>query len=119
MRRLLARTLAVLTLATGALIATGAPAIAVVPKTPPLTTPWTSQVSTTNPLPEYPRPQMTRPDWQSLNGEWEFLNPATDGAGNVNRLAAPPLGQTLPSGSWCRSRSSRRCRASCATTTAT
>ncbi|WP_327008288.1 AbfB domain-containing protein [Dactylosporangium sp. NBC_01737] len=96
MRRLLARTLAVLTLATGALIATGAPAIAVVPKTPPLTTPWTSQVSTTNPLPEYPRPQMTRPDWQSLNGEWEFLNPATDGAGNVNRLAAPPLGQTLP-----------------------
>ncbi|MFD0599297.1 glycoside hydrolase family 2 protein [Catellatospora coxensis] len=39
---------------------------------------------------------MTRPDWQSLNGEWEFLNPATDGAGNVNRNAAPPLGQTLP-----------------------
>ncbi|WP_238006821.1 hypothetical protein KZZ52_24540 [Dactylosporangium sp. AC04546] len=69
---------------------------AVVPKAPPLTTPWTSQVSTTNPLPEYPRPQMTRPDWQSLNGEWEFLDPATDGAGNVNRNAAPPLSQTLP-----------------------
>ncbi|MET7417661.1 AbfB domain-containing protein [Dactylosporangium sp. NPDC005555] len=96
MRHLLARTLAVLTLASGALVAAGAPALAVVPKTPPLTTPWTSQVSTTNPLPEYPRPQMTRPDWQSLNGEWEFLNPATDGAGNVNRYAAPPLGQTLP-----------------------
>src|SRR5512139_2239103 len=56
MRHLLARTLAVLTLATGSLVAAGAPATAVVPKTPPLTTPWTSQVSTTNPLPEYPRP---------------------------------------------------------------
>ena len=96
MRHLLARTLAVLTLATGWLVAAGAPATAVVPKTPPLTTPWTGQVSTTNPLPEYPRPQMTRPEWQSLNGEWEFLNPATDAAGNVNRNAAPPLGQTLP-----------------------
>lgn len=24
------------------------------------------------PRPEYPRPQMTRPGWQNLNGEWEF-----------------------------------------------
>ncbi|MFI9006045.1 AbfB domain-containing protein [Actinosynnema sp. NPDC053489] len=71
-------------------------ASAVVPKAPPLSTPWTDQVSTTNPLPEYPRPQLTRPDWQSLNGEWQFLNPATDAAGNVDRYAAPPLGQTLP-----------------------
>ncbi|XVV00287.1 AbfB domain-containing protein [Actinosynnema sp. CA-248983] len=30
---------------------------------------------------------MTRPDRQSLNGEWEFLNPATDAAGNVDRYA--------------------------------
>ncbi|MFC7534476.1 AbfB domain-containing protein [Actinoplanes sp. GCM10030250] len=96
MRLLIARTLSVLTLAAAGLVATTAPASAVVPKTPPLTTPWTSQVSTTNPLPEYPRPQMTRPDWQSLNGEWQFLNPATDSAGNVNRNAAPPIGQTLP-----------------------
>ncbi|BCJ75291.1 hypothetical protein CS0771_48350 [Catellatospora sp. IY07-71] len=95
MRRLTASAAAVLTLA-GVLVFSAAPAAAVTPKTPPLTTPWTSQVSTTNPLPEYPRPQMTRPDWQSLNGEWQFLNPATDGAGNVNRNAAPPLGQTLP-----------------------
>ncbi|GAA1413204.1 AbfB domain-containing protein [Catellatospora coxensis] len=95
MRRLTASAAAVLTLA-GVLAFSAAPAAAVTPKTPPLSTPWTSQVSTTNPLPEYPRPQMTRPDWQSLNGEWEFLNPATDGAGNVNRNAAPPLGQTLP-----------------------
>ncbi|GHG41739.1 hypothetical protein GCM10018791_70050 [Streptomyces zaomyceticus] len=69
---------------------------AIAPKSPPLTTPWTDQVSTTDPLPEYPRPQMTRQDWMSLNGEWEFLNPPTDGSGNVDRHAAPPVGQTLP-----------------------
>lgn len=97
MRHFVARTAAVLMMAGAGLVVAGTPATAaVVPKTPPLTTPWTSQVSTTNPLPEYPRPQMTRPDWQSLNGEWEFLNPATDSAGNVNRNAAPPIGQTLP-----------------------
>ena len=29
---------------------------------PPLTTPWTDDVSPTNALPEYPRPQLTRPE---------------------------------------------------------
>ncbi|WP_033342642.1 AbfB domain-containing protein [Catenuloplanes japonicus] len=96
MRLPIVRLLAACALAAGGIVAVAGPASAVVPKTPPLTTPWTGQVSTTNPLPEYPRPQMTRPDWQTLNGEWEFLNPATDSAGNVNRTAAPPLGQTLP-----------------------
>ncbi|WP_306211268.1 AbfB domain-containing protein [Actinoplanes sp. RD1] len=86
-RRLLALAAAVLTATAGALVATTAPAAAFVPKTPPLTTPWTSQVSTTNPLPEYPRPQLTRPDWQSLNGIWQFA-----GASNIN---TPPTGQTL------------------------
>ena len=50
-RRLIAVTTAALTASAGALIATTAPAAAFVPKTPPLTTPWTNQVSTTNPLP--------------------------------------------------------------------
>src|SRR5690348_13573328 len=39
---------------------------------PPLTTPWTSQVSARNALPEYPRPQLTRDRWQNLNGSWQF-----------------------------------------------
>ncbi|MET9930898.1 MULTISPECIES: AbfB domain-containing protein [unclassified Streptomyces] len=97
MRRVVACLAALLTMAGGLLFTgTTAASAAVVPKAPPLTTPWTSQVSTTSPLPEYPRPQMTRPDWQSLNGEWEFLNPPADASGNVDRNAAPPLGQTLP-----------------------
>ncbi|MEV4943233.1 AbfB domain-containing protein [Streptomyces zaomyceticus] len=96
MRRIVACLAALLAMAGGLVLTGTTAASAVVPKTPPLTTPWTSQVSTTNPLPDYPRPQMTRPDWMSLNGEWEFLNPPVDGAGNVDRNAAPPVGQTLP-----------------------
>lgn len=42
------------------------------PTASPLTTRWTAQVSPTNALPEYPRPQMVRPKWQSLNGLWQF-----------------------------------------------
>jgi hypothetical protein len=38
----------------------------------PLATPWAADVSPTNALPDYPRPQMVRPDWQNLNGLWEF-----------------------------------------------
>ncbi|MEU8222783.1 LamG-like jellyroll fold domain-containing protein [Kribbella sp. NPDC048915] len=57
------------------------------PGTPPLTTPWTDDVSPTNALPEYPRPQLTRPDWRNLNGLWEWA-PAAPGE-------APPFGRTL------------------------
>ena len=38
----------------------------------PLTTPWTDQVDLQNPWPQYPRPQMVRQDWQSLNGPWDY-----------------------------------------------
>jgi len=58
-RRLLAMAAATLVATTGSVVATSTPALAFVPKTPPLTTPWTNQVSLTNPLPEYPRPQLT------------------------------------------------------------
>ncbi|PWI13061.1 glycoside hydrolase family 2 [Streptomyces sp. Act143] len=48
------------------------------PKPSPLTTPWTDQVPTDTPLPEYPRPQLTRPDWANLNGIWDFAVTAAD-----------------------------------------
>ena len=32
---------------------------------------WASEVDDNNPLPEYPRPQLVRPNWLNLNGIWE------------------------------------------------
>lgn len=37
-----------------------------------IATRWAKDVDTANPLPEYPRPQMVRKDWLSLNGIWQF-----------------------------------------------
>ena len=41
-------------------------------QTAPLMTDWAAQVNPSNPLPEYPRPQMQRADWMNLNGIWQF-----------------------------------------------
>jgi hypothetical protein len=54
---------------------------------PPLLTPWTRSVSTVAPLPEYPRPQLERSRWLSLNGRWQY-EPAQPGQ-------PPPFGQSL------------------------
>ncbi len=37
-----------------------------------LPTRWDKDVSPTSPLPEYPRPQLVRLKWQSLNGPWDY-----------------------------------------------
>ena len=57
-------------------------------KTAKLMTRWSSQVSQTNPLPEYPRPQRVRPQWLNPNGIWEFSAALKD--------AAVPTGKPLP-----------------------
>lgn len=53
---------------------------------PKLPTRWTQEAMTSdNPFPEYPRPQLQRKDWLSMNGKWDYtggkqapdaLNPA-------------------------------------------
>jgi hypothetical protein len=44
----------------------------------PLTTPWTAKVSPGNTWPEYPRPQLVRPQWINLNGLWDYAITAHD-----------------------------------------
>ena len=56
----------------------------------PLMTRWTKEVSPQNVRPEYPRPQMKREEWLSLNGLWEF-EPVAAGA----KTLEPPVGQHL------------------------
>ncbi|MHA1268986.1 MAG: glycoside hydrolase family 2 protein [Candidatus Helarchaeota archaeon] len=37
-----------------------------------IVTRWAELVSPDSPLPEYPRPQLKRPDWLNLNGLWDY-----------------------------------------------
>jgi len=59
------------------------------PKRASLMTKWAAQVNPKAPLPEYPRPQMVRADWQNLNGIWQY-QPGAEGD-------ATPTGKTLNS----------------------
>lgn len=56
-----------------------------------LTTPWTALVGPGNALPQYPRPQMARPNWQNLNGVWSYRGRP---AALLPAASAPP--QTYP-----------------------
>lgn len=42
------------------------------PAKSPLVTRWTKEVSPSNALPEYPRPQLARKNWVNLNGLWDY-----------------------------------------------
>lgn len=87
--RLVAMVGVVVTASAVSATAVALPGQAVPPKAAPLTAPWTAAANANiaNPLPEYPRPQMTRGDWQSLNGEWQL--------GDASAGQAPPVNQTL------------------------
>jgi hypothetical protein len=78
------RTLLTTAMMVAGLLAIPSAAQAAPAKTPPLTTPWTAQALNGTPLPEYPRPQMTRPDWLNLNGEWQLRQSATNDAPQFN-----------------------------------
>ncbi|HEY0197900.1 MAG TPA: glycoside hydrolase family 2 TIM barrel-domain containing protein [Rhodanobacter sp.] len=55
-----------------------------------LTTPWTAEAKNSPvPLPDYPRPQMTRNDWLNLNGDWDYMS-GPDAADPTRNLSAPP-----------------------------
>src|SRR5262249_19899270 len=45
-----------------------------------LQTRWAKDVRADRVLPEYPRPQMARREWRSLNGEWSYALTAADAA---------------------------------------
>lgn len=53
-------------------------------QTPPLDTDWTYEVGT-DPWPEYPRPQLRREAWKSLNGLWTWR-----GADGPEDVDSPP-----------------------------
>ncbi|MEZ5319229.1 MAG: family 16 glycoside hydrolase [Vicinamibacterales bacterium] len=42
------------------------------PAAGPLMTRWAADVTPDHVLPEYPRPQLVRPDWINLNGLWDY-----------------------------------------------
>jgi len=68
-----------------------------------MSTPWASKVNPKNPLPEYPRPQLQRSAWKSLNGAWTLATlkegdkaPLGTSRGYGQKVTVPyPLESTL------------------------
>lgn len=48
-----------------------------------LLTEWAPQVDPAKPLNEYPRPQMTRPEWINLNGLWDYALLPANNSGDI------------------------------------
>ena len=72
-----------------ALLATASFAADWKPADGPLTTPWTASVKADRPLPEHPRPQLTRAKWTNLNGLWDYaIRPKDEGAARAIRRTA-------------------------------
>lgn len=63
-------------------------------------TQWTDSVDPENPLPEYPRPQMARRGWKSLNGLWDYTITDTEKfpSGFEGRIVVPFSPETELSG---------------------
>ncbi|WP_183561388.1 glycoside hydrolase family 2 protein [Mucilaginibacter sp. SP1R1] len=58
-----------------------------------ITTPWAEKVDPKAPLPEYPRPQLVRSNWQNLNGLWSYaiVPKATTGPANYTGKILVPF----------------------------
>ena len=68
----------IITLAAALVAVTGASAQTWAPAGDRIKTKWAEDVSPANAHPEYPRPQMVRADWKSLNGLWDYaITPKT------------------------------------------
>lgn len=81
------RMIAVALLGISAGSATAQPAATTQPAAP-LKTRWAADVKPAAPWPEFPQPQLNRPNWTNLNGPWQWA-PAKPGE-------EPPFGTELP-----------------------
>ena len=53
-----------------------------------ITSPWADSVNPANTLPDYPRPQMQRSEWQNLNGLWQYaILPKAEGEAKCPQMA--------------------------------
>src|SRR5437879_8662339 len=60
-------------------------------KQAPLMTDFAQQVNTNSPLAEYPRPQLVRSNWLSLNGIWQFQATTSNSPVPVNQTLSAEI----------------------------